>query len=178
VIGGSSRQRSASCYASFGGPYSALDASLRRPFTDEVTLGLEQHLAGAFRPASVSSVGMTKHLVEMVNAGCTSFELRVDDCGLIGQRWSPPALQMTKASRFLTGSLRPWQGFPCTDKPAGYRASYKGFEVELLKLFASHWESRRQLLQRCTVRLLLIQAIQSWKTMLDFIENDTVVDSA
>jgi hypothetical protein len=125
----------------FGGPYSALDGSLRRPFTDEVTVGLEQQFGRRFQARIRFFRRHDEHLVEIVNAGVPlssyvpTIVIDPGNDGVPGTSDDQGLVLYDRKSSALG------KDFLVLTNPPGYRASYKGFEIELLKLLASHWEA-------------------------------------
>jgi Carboxypeptidase regulatory-like domain len=125
----------------FGGPYSALDSGLRRPFTNEVSLGLEEQFGRLFQ-ARVRFFRRDDHrLIEIVNTGVpfsSYIPTLVIDPGNDG-------IPGTSDDRvLLLYNRKPdalGKDFFVLTNPPGYRASFKGFELEVLKLFARHWEA-------------------------------------
>jgi len=125
----------------FGGPYSALDKGLKRPSTNELSLGLEQQFGRRFQ-ARVRFFRRDDHrLVEIVNQGVpfsSYIPTLVIDPGTDG------ILGTSDDQILLLHNLKPsalGKDFLVLTNPPGYGASYKGFEIEVLKLFARHWEA-------------------------------------
>lgn len=125
----------------FGGPYSALDRGLRRPFTDEISLELEKRFGRRFQ-ARVRFFRRDDHrLIEIVNTGVPSSSYvptRVIDPGndgILGTSDDQVLILYNRQPSALG------KDFLVLTNPPGYRASYKGLEVELLKPFARRWEA-------------------------------------
>ena len=125
----------------FGGPYSSVDRGLQRPFTDEVSLGLEQQFGRRFQ-ARVRFFRRDQHRpIEIVNTGIPPSSyiptLVVDpgNDGIPGTADDQVLLLYNRKPSALG------KDFFVLTNPSGYGASYKGFEIEVLKLFARHWEA-------------------------------------
>ncbi|MBZ5514589.1 MAG: carboxypeptidase regulatory-like domain-containing protein [Acidobacteriia bacterium] len=124
----------------FGGPYSAIDPGLARPFTDEVSVGLEQELGSGFRAGvrffrrdthrriAVSNVGVPfadYTPVNYLDPGNDGIPGTADDQVLALYNRNP-------------GSLG--QDFLLLTNPPGLHGSFKGFEVRLAKPLRRVWE--------------------------------------
>jgi hypothetical protein len=125
----------------FGGPYSALDENLRQPVTDEITAGLEKQFGDRF----VARVRFFRrddhHLVAIVNSGVPfsnytpTLVIDPGDDGIPGNADDHQLLLFDRQPSALG------RDFFVLTNPSAYRASYKGFEIEIVKLFARHWEA-------------------------------------
>jgi hypothetical protein len=125
----------------FGGPYSAIDKNIRRPLTDEFALVLEKQFGQRF-VARVSFFRRdARRLVEIFNAGVPPWSYLptvVIDPGNDGVAGT------ADDQRLLLFNRQPaalGKDFFVLTNPPGYRASYKGFEIEALKHFSRHWEA-------------------------------------
>src|SRR5215813_8271979 len=125
----------------FGGPYSAVDPSLRRPFTDEITAELSKH----FGDRLVLHVRFfrrdDRHLVGVVNAGVPFSSYAptlVIDPGTDGIAGTGDDQRLTLFNRQVVALGK---DFFVLTNPSGYRGSDKGFEIEMVKPFARHWEA-------------------------------------
>jgi hypothetical protein len=125
----------------FGGPYSAVDKNLRRPFTDEITVEVSKQFGDRFVARVRFFHRDDRHLVGMVNAGVpfsSYVPTLVIDPGTDGILGTADDQSLTLFNR--TPSALGKDFFVLTNPP-GYRGSDKGFEIEMLKLFARHWEA-------------------------------------
>ena len=125
----------------FGGPYSALDENLRRPLTDEITVGLEKQFGDRFVARVHFYRRDDRHLVAIVNSGVPFSNYTptlVTDPGEDGIPGNTDDRQLHLFNRQPSSLGR---DFFVLTNPSGYRASYKGFEIEMFKLFARHWEA-------------------------------------
>lgn len=124
----------------FGGPYSALGRGLARPFTDEISAGLEQDFGPRFR-ASVRFFRRDDHrLIALTNLGVplSSYTpVTVLDPGNDGIRGTADDQILTLYNRkaFALG-----RDFVLLTNPSGDRALYKGFEIRLTKPLLRLWE--------------------------------------
>jgi hypothetical protein len=116
----------------FGGPYSAVDRGLTRPFTDEVSAGIEQGLAAGF-VASVRFFRRDDHrLIGLLNLGVPASDyqpVQILDPG-DGQMltlYNENVSALGKDSYLLTN-------------PPGDRAHFEGFEVRLAKPLVRRWQ--------------------------------------
>ena len=125
----------------FGGPYSTVGRNLRRPFTDEITVELTKQFGDRF----VSRVRFfrrdDRHLVAVVNAGVpfsSYVPTLVTDPGNDGILGTPDDQSLTLFNRKPSALGK---DFFVLTNPTGSRGSDKGFEIEMLKLFARHWQA-------------------------------------
>jgi len=123
----------------FGGPHSALDHGLAQPFTDEISVGLDQDFGPHFR-ASVRFFRRDTHRllalanvrvplasyapVEVLDPGNDGILGNADDQLLTLYNRNPAALG---------------QDFFLLTNPSGHRASFKGFEIRLTKPLLHLW---------------------------------------
>jgi hypothetical protein len=125
----------------FGGPYSAVAPEVRRPLTDEITVELTNQFGRHFVTKVRFFRRDDRHLVGVVNAGVpfSSYapELVIDpgNDGIPGNADDQPLTLFNRKPSALGEDL-----FVLTN-PLGYRGSDKGFEIEMRKLFARHWEA-------------------------------------
>ncbi len=123
----------------FGGPYSALDRRLLRPFTDEVSVGLDQELASGFR-AGVRFFRRDSHrLIAATNLGVlpAAYTLtQVSDPGNDGIPGNADDQLLTLYNRDPAALGRDF--FLLTNPPGGH-ASSKGFEIRLNKPLDRFW---------------------------------------
>jgi hypothetical protein len=123
----------------FGGPHSALDRGLARPFTDEISVGLDQDFGPRFH-ASVRFFRRDAHrLIALANvgvplAGYTPVE--VVDPGNDGIPGNADDQLLTLYNR---NPAALGQDFFLLTNPPGHRASYKGFEMRLTKPLLRLW---------------------------------------
>jgi len=124
----------------FGGPYSALDRGLVRPFTDEISVGLEQMLAGRLL-ASVRLFRRDDHrLIGLENVGVPFSDyqpVQVLDPGNDGIPGTADDQVLTLYNRDPSALGR---DFFLLTNPPGDRASFKGFEIRLARPLAHRWE--------------------------------------
>jgi len=124
----------------FGGPYSAIDRGLARPLTDEVSVGLDQNVGLGFRAGvrffrrdthrriAFSNIGVPAAdytPVDILDPGNDGVSGTADDQSLRLYNRNPDALGQD--SLLLTN-------------PAGLHASFKGFEIRLVKPLLRVWE--------------------------------------
>jgi len=124
----------------FGGPYSAVDRGLMRPFTDEVSVGVEQGFAAHFS-FSVRFFRRDDHRqIGLLNVGVPPADyqpLQVLDPGNDGIPGTSDDQTLTLYNR--NGSALGRDFFLLTNSP-GDRASFKGFEIRLTKPLVRRWE--------------------------------------
>ena len=124
----------------FGGPYSAVDKGLRRPFTDEITVEVVKQFGERF-VARVRFFRRDDHrLIAVTNPGVplsSYVSTLVIDPGVDGTPGTADDQSLTLFNR-IPAALG--KDFFVLANPSGYRGSDKGFEIELLKRFARHWE--------------------------------------
>lgn len=125
----------------FGGPYSAVARNLRRPLNDEITAEVTKQFGDRF----VTRVRLfrrdDRHLVAIVNSGVpfsSYVPTLVIDPGNDGILGTPDDQSLTLFNRTLSALGK---DFFVLTNPPGYRGSDKGLEIEMLKLFAHHWEA-------------------------------------
>ena len=125
----------------FGGPYSTVDENLRRPFTDEITAEVTKQVGDRFVVRVRFFRRDDHHLIAVTNAGVplsSYVATLVMDPGTDGILGTPDDQSLTLFDRKLSALGK---DFFVLTNPPGYRGSDKGFEVEMLKLFARHWEA-------------------------------------
>ncbi len=123
----------------FGGQYSALDRRLSRPFTDEVSIGLDQELGLGFR-ASVRFFRRDSHrLIAATNIGVPPSDytpIQVSNPGNDGIPGNADDQLLTLYNRDPSALGR--DSFLLTNPPGGH-ASSKGFEIRLNKSLDRFW---------------------------------------
>jgi hypothetical protein len=125
----------------FGGPYSAVAQSLRRPSIDEITLEVSKQFGGRFVTRARFFRRDDRHLVAIVNAGVPfssyvpSLVIDPGNDGILGTTDDQSLTLFNRKSSALG------KDFFVLTNPPGYRGSDKGFEIEMLKLFARHWQA-------------------------------------
>jgi hypothetical protein len=124
----------------FGGPNSAV-GNLRRPFADEITAEVSKQFGERF----VARVRFFRrddhHLIAVINSGVpfsSYVPTLVIDPGNDGIQGTADDQSLTLFNRKLSALGNDY--FVLTNPP-GYRGSDKGFEIEMLKVFARHWEA-------------------------------------
>ena len=125
----------------FGGPYSAVDKNLRRPFTDEITVGMAKQFGERFVAQVRFFRRDDRHLIAIANAGVpfsSYVPTLVIDPGNDGILGTADDQSLTLFNRKPSALGK---DFFVLTNPPGYRGSDKGFEIEMLKLFARHWEA-------------------------------------
>ena len=125
----------------FGGPYSAVDTNLRRPFTDEITVEVTQQFGDRFVTRFRFFRRDDRHLVAVVNTGVpfsNYVPTLVTDPGNDGILGTADDQSLVLFNRNVSALGK---DFFVLTNPPGYRGSDKGFEIEMLKLFARHWEA-------------------------------------
>jgi len=125
----------------FGGPYSAVDKNLRRPLTDEITVEVTKQVRDHFVTHIRFFRRDDRHLVAIVNSGVpfsSYVPTLVIDPGDDGIPGTPDDRSLTLFNR-KPSTLG--KDFFVLSNPPGYRGSDKGLEIEILKLFAHHWQA-------------------------------------
>jgi Carboxypeptidase regulatory-like domain len=125
----------------FGGPYSAVAQDLRRPLTDEITVEVTKQFGGRFVTRARFFRRDDRHLVAIVNVGVpfsSYVPSLVIDPGNDGIPGTADDQSLTLFNRRPSALGR---DFFLLTNPPGYRGSDKGFEIEMLKLFARHWQA-------------------------------------
>jgi hypothetical protein len=125
----------------FGGPYSAVAQNLRRPLNDEITLELTKQFGDRFVTHVRFFRRDDRHLVGIVNSGVlfSSYvpTLVIDP----GNDGTPGTADDQSLTLFDRKSSALGEDFFVLTNPTGYRGNDKGFEIEMLKPFARHWEA-------------------------------------
>jgi hypothetical protein len=123
----------------FGGPYSALDRNLARPFTDEVSVGLDQDFSPGIR-ASVRFFRRDSHrLIGLSNVGVPMRDytpISFPDPGNDGIPGNADDQLLTLYNRDPAALGR---DFLILTNPPGGHASFKGFEIRLTKPLDRFW---------------------------------------
>ncbi|HZE73001.1 MAG TPA: carboxypeptidase regulatory-like domain-containing protein [Pyrinomonadaceae bacterium] len=125
----------------FGGPYSTVAQNLRRPLADEITVEVTKQFRGRFVTHVRFFRRDDRHLVGIVNAGVPflsyvpSLVIDPGNDGIVGTA-DDQSLTLSNRKPSALG-----KDFFLLTNPPGYRGSDKGFEIEMLKLFARHWEA-------------------------------------
>ena len=125
----------------FGGPYSAVDGNLRRPFTDEVAAEVVKQFGDRFVVRARFFRRDDHHLIAVNNSGVPSSSYVptfVVDPGNDGIAGTADDHTLTLFNRKPSSLGR---DFFVLGNPPGYRGSDKGFEIEMLKPFAHRWEA-------------------------------------
>ncbi|MFB3922230.1 MAG: hypothetical protein ACE145_10950 [Terriglobia bacterium] len=123
----------------FGGPYSALDRDLARPFTDEVSVGLDRDLAAGFHIGVRFFRRDSHRLIALSNVGVPIADYVAVDYPDPGNDGIPgnaddQALRLYNRNPSALG-----QDFLLLTNPPGHHASFKGFEIRLNKPLARLW---------------------------------------
>lgn len=124
----------------FGGPYSALERSLARPFTDEVTVGLDQHFGLGFRAGVRFFRRDTRRRIALSNIGVPAADytpvgiLDPGNDGVLGTA-DDQSLTLYNRNPDALG-----QDFLLLTNPPGLDASFKGLEIRLVKPLLRVWE--------------------------------------
>ena len=125
----------------FGGRFSAVETNLQRPVTDEITAVLEKQ----FGQRLVATVRFfrrdDRHLVEIVNTGVpfsSYIPTLVIDPGNDGV---PGTADDQRLILFNRQPSAMGNDFFVLTNPSGYRGSFKGFEIEIVKRFSRHWSA-------------------------------------
>ncbi len=125
----------------FGGPFSSVDKNLRRPFGDEIIVEVSKQFGERF----VASVRFFRqddhHQIAVTNTGVpfsSYIPTLVIDPGNDGIPGNSDDQSLTLFNRQPSAL---GNDFFVLTNPPGYRGSDKGLEIEMLKLFARHWEA-------------------------------------
>jgi hypothetical protein len=125
----------------FGGPYSAVAQNLRRPVTDEITVEVTKQFGGHLVTRVRFFRRDDRHLVAILNSGVpfSSYvpSLVIDP----GNDGIPGSADDQSLTLFNRKPLALGKDLFLLTNPPGYRGSDKGFEIEMLKLFARHWQA-------------------------------------
>jgi len=125
--------------ARFGGPYSALDRGLARPFTDEVSVGLDREFGAGLR-AGVRFFRRDSHrLIALANVGVPFSNFTPVDFPDPGNDGIPGTAddQVLRIYNRIPSALG--QDVLLLTNPPGHHASFKGFEIRLNKPLARLW---------------------------------------
>jgi len=133
-------QESSQLLRVFGGPHSGIDPGLKRPFTDEISVGFDwplsryvQGRARIFRRDVLRRVGVTDIAVPLSSYDPTViFDLGDDDDPEYPRDDKTLILYNRKASTL-------GQGYLLLTNPPGYGARSKGFEIEIAKPPGGRW---------------------------------------
>ena len=124
----------------FGGPYSTVDQRIRRPFTDEISAGLDRQIGRSFIVRTRFFRRDDHRLIEIDNQGVpeSSYTLTaVTDPGNDGVFGTSDDQTLTLFNRVPSALGK---DLLVLTNPAGYRASEKAFEFELVKSFSDRAE--------------------------------------
>ena len=125
----------------FGGPFSGIGAGLRRPYTDEITLGFEAR-AGSFYRLRVRGYRRDDfHLIQAVNSGVLPSDYIptvVNDPYIDNLPTDIEAYKMLTLYNQTPSSLG--NDFITLGNPPGYRAKAKGVDVEMSFRSGNRWE--------------------------------------
>jgi hypothetical protein len=124
----------------FGGPYSVVDRGLAHPFTDEISIGLEQDFGAGFRLSSHFFRRDDHRLIGQLNTGVPLSTYRpksILDPGNDGIAGTADDQVLTLYDE-IPSSLG--QDFFLLTNPPGDRASFKGLEIRLSKSLRRLWE--------------------------------------
>lgn len=123
-----------------GGPYSAVDRGLARPFTDEVSAGIEQNFSAGFL-AGVRFFRRDDHrLIALLNLGVLASDyqpVQVLDPGNDGIPGTADDQVLTLYNENVSALGK---DFFLLTNPPGDRASFEGFELRLSKPLIRRWE--------------------------------------
>ncbi len=123
-----------------GGPYSAVDRGLARPFTDEISLGLEQDFAGRLN-LSVRFFRRDDHrLIALANSGVPFSSYSPVEVLDPGNDGIPGTTDDALLTLYNENPSALGRDFYLLTNPPGDRASYKGFEIRLVKPLLRLWE--------------------------------------
>jgi hypothetical protein len=124
----------------FGGPYSAVARSLRRPLADEISAEVEKEIRDRFVIRVRFFRRDDRHLLGVVNSGVAFSDYVptvITDPGEDGIAGTFDDRSLTLYNR-LPQALG--QDFFVLSNPPGFRGSDKGMEVEIARRFARHWQ--------------------------------------
>jgi len=124
----------------FGGPYSAMDRGLARPFTGEISVGLGQEFASGFRADVRFFRRDTHRRIVLTNVGVPSTDytpVSFPDPGNDGVPGTADDQVLTLYNRD-PGALG--HDLLLLTNPPGLHASFKGFEIRLVKPLMRVWE--------------------------------------
>jgi hypothetical protein len=125
----------------FGGPYSAVAQNLRRPVADEITVEVTKQFGGRFVTRVRFFRRDDRHLVAMLNSG-VSFSSYLPSLVIDpGNDGIPGTADDQSLTLFNRKPSALGKDFFLLTNPPGYRGSDKGFEIEMLKPFARHWQA-------------------------------------
>ncbi|HJX90778.1 MAG TPA: carboxypeptidase regulatory-like domain-containing protein [Pyrinomonadaceae bacterium] len=125
----------------FGGPYSAVAQNVRRPLSDEITVELTKQFGDRFVTRVRFFRRDDRRLVGIVNSGVpfsSYVPTLVIDPGNDGMPGTADDQSLTLFDR-KPAALG--EDFFVLTNPTGYRGSAKGFEIEMLRPFARHWQA-------------------------------------
>jgi hypothetical protein len=124
----------------FGGPYSAIDRGLARPLTDEVSVGLDQDFGLGLRAGVRFFRRDTHRRIALTNIGVPVADytpVEILDPGNDGVAGTADDQLLTLYNRNPDAL---GQDFLLLTNPPGLHASFKGFEIRLVKPLLDVWE--------------------------------------
>ena len=124
----------------FGGPYSAIDRGLARPVTDEISFGLDQRFGSSFQAGVRFFRRDTRRRIALANSGVPAADytpVQVLDPGNDGVAGTADDQLLTLYNRNPDAL---GQDFLLLTNPPGLHASFKGFEIRLVKPLRDVWE--------------------------------------
>ncbi|MBZ5543653.1 MAG: hypothetical protein LAO07_08235 [Acidobacteriia bacterium] len=124
----------------FGGLYSAIDRGLARPFTDEVSVGLDQEFGSGFR-ASVRFFRRDTHRrIALSNVGVPAADYATVIFPDPGNDGVPGTADDQLLTLYNRNPDALGQDFLLLTNPPGLHGSFKGFEIRLVKPLRDVWE--------------------------------------
>jgi hypothetical protein len=149
----------------FGGPYSAMDRGLARPFTDEVSVGLDQEFGSGFRAGVRFFRRDTHRRVALTNIGVPVADYTMVNFSDPGNDGVPGTADDQTLTLYNRNPDALGQDFLLLTNPRGLDASFKGLEIRLVKPLLDVWEF--------TASFTVMQTLAATNPGNSVLENDT-----
>ena len=124
----------------FGGPYSAMDRELARPFTDEISVGLGQEFGSGFRAEVRFFRRDTHRRIALTNIGVPFTDYTPVNFLDPGNDGVPGTADDQVLTLYNRDPGAVGHDFLLLTNPPGLHASFKGFEIRLVKPLLRVWE--------------------------------------
>jgi hypothetical protein len=115
----------------FGGPYSAVDPHLKRPYTDELVLGVDQNVGSRLAISFTGFQRTQNRLVQSVNVGVPAASYTPVTVKDVGDDGIPGTSDDRTLTVFNQDPRTLGQDRHLLTNPPGLRSSYKGLEAML-----------------------------------------------
>jgi hypothetical protein len=124
----------------FGGPYSAIDRGLARPFTDEISLGLDQEFGSGFQGEVRFFRRDTHRRIALTNVGVPFTDYTPANFSDPGNDGVPGTVDDQVLTLYNRDAGALGYDFLLLTNPPGLHATFKGFEIRVVKPLRRIWE--------------------------------------